>query len=120
MQMYKSLPAAFLFQMVVGALCLGAISAWGPAWIGVLALLGLRPVVLKRVTLGEDKNVWAFYYRITKMSVVSLSVTIILIYAAFGLFSHSSPIKGIWMLMLIPYFVFIHGLFGLIYSLRKD
>jgi len=41
--MYKSLPAAFLFQSVVGALSIISISLSGPVWIATLAVLGLRP-----------------------------------------------------------------------------
>ena len=77
----------------------------------------LRPLLFERIPIPDEKIIWQFYHKIMKISIVATAITIILIYAVFDLFSHSSPIKGLWMLILVPYFVFIHGLIGLAYSL---
>jgi hypothetical protein len=117
--MYKSLPAAFLFQSVVGALCVVSISLSGPAWFATMAVLGLRPLILKKRSTPPDKSDWKLYYNITKISIVATAVTIIFIYIIFGLFSHSSPIRELWLLIIVPYFVFIHGIIGLMFTLRQ-
>ncbi len=118
--MYKSLPAAFLFQSVVGALSIISISLSGPVWIAILAILGLRPFILKMVPIPQDSDSWKFYYRIMKASIVATAVTIIFVYIVFYLFSHSSPTRGLLLLMIPPYFIFIHGVIGLMYSLQRS
>lgn len=117
---YKSLPAAFLFQAVVGALCVVSISLSGPAWFATLAILGLRPFILKKIPIKENEINWEFYYNIAKISLVATALTIIFIYIVFDLFSHSSPIRGLWLLIIPPYFIFIHGVIGLMYSLQRS
>lgn len=77
---YKSLPAAFLFQTLVGALCIFSISLFGPAWFATIAILGLRPFILKRVPIFEDSDLWKFYYKIGKISMVATALTIIFVY----------------------------------------
>jgi hypothetical protein len=115
---YKSIPSALLYQTIVGALCVVFIALWGPACIAMLAFLALRPLILKKVPVEDDRNMWKFFYKITIRSVVSLSITIIFAYGIFELFSHPSPIEGLWFLMIPPYFVFLQGLLGLIYLIR--
>lgn len=117
---YKSLPAAFLFQAVVGALCVVSISLSGPAWFAMLAILGLRPLILKKIPISDDDNILGFNYKIIKISLIVTALTIIFIYIVFDLFSHSSPIRGLWLLMIPPYFVLLHGVVGLIYSLFRS
>ena len=114
---YKSLPAAFLFQMIVGLLCVYSMLVFGPAWLATLAILGLRPFLFEQIQRPDDKYIWQFYHKITKVSIVATAVTIIVIYLVFDLFSHSSPIRGLWLLTLLPYFIFVHGAIGFIYSL---
>jgi hypothetical protein len=118
--MYKSRPTAFLFQSVVGALCIVSMSLSGPAWFATLAILGLRPFILKRVPIPQNNNIWEFYYNITKTTVVVTALTIIFIYIVFDLFSHSSPIRGNWLLIIVPYWIFIHGVIGLMFSLQRS
>jgi hypothetical protein len=91
---YKSLPAVFLFQSLVGALCIVSFSLSGPAWFATLEILGLRPFILKKVPLKENENLWVFYYKILKISLVATALTIILIYIVFELFSYYRPIRG--------------------------
>ena len=117
--MYKSLPVAFMFQALVGALCLVSMALFGPAWFATIAVLGLRPLILKKADTPPDKSVWELYYKIYKTSVVSTAVTIIFIYVIFDLFSHMSPIRGLWLLMIPPYWIFIHGIIGLMYSVHR-
>ncbi len=117
--MYKSLPAAFLFQALVGALCIVSVSLSGPAWFVPIAILGLRPFILKRVPITENNNMWEFYYTIGKISLVATALTIIVVYIVFYLLSHSSPTRGLLFLMIPPYFIFINGIIGLMYSLQR-
>lgn len=117
---YKSLPAAFLFQTLVGALCIFSISLFGPAWFATIAILGLRPFILKRVPIFEDSDLWKFYYKIGKISMVATALTIIFVYTVLHLFSHSSPTGGLLLLMIALYFIFIHGVIGLVYSLQQS
>lgn len=119
MRIYKFLPLAFLYQATVGALCIASISISGPVWIATLALLGLRPLLLKQDEVTSYSSIWQFYYKIGKISFVVVAITIILIYARYELFSHSSPVTGLWLLFIPPYFIFIHGIIGLIYTINK-
>lgn len=118
--MYKSPAASFLFQMLVGALCVVSISLSGPAWIATLAIIGFRPFILKRKPIPADNEIWQLYYKIGKFSISATALTIIFVYVVFDLFSHSSPIKGLWLLMIPPYFVFIQGVIGLIFTMKKS
>jgi len=115
--MYKSLPAAFLFQMIVGFLCVYSMWIFGPAWLATLAILGLRPFIFESTPITDEKLIVQFYLKIHKISIVITAVTIIIIYIIFDLFSHLSPIRGLWMLILLPYFIFVHGAIGFVYSL---
>lgn len=117
--MYKSLPAAFLFQAFVGGMCVLSIWLSGPAWIASLAILGLRPLILKKSDSLPDAKVWQLYYQIGKISVVVVSVTIILVYIIYELLSHSSAVRGFWLLAILPYFIFVHGVIGCLYSIQK-
>lgn len=117
---YKSLPGAFLFQTLVGALCIVSISLFGPKWIATLAVLSLRPLLLERIRSLPDQKRWQFYYRIMKISLVCTALTIIFVYISFEVFPHAVPIKQLWLLMVLPYFIFIHGLIGLMLSVKND
>ena len=118
--MYKSLPAAFFFQVLVGALCIVSISLSGPVGITTIAILGLRPFILKKTSRPADKSIWELYYKIGKISIVCTALTILFVYMVFDLFSHSSTIRGHWLLIIPPYFIFIHGVIGLTYSLQRS
>jgi len=120
MRIYKSPPLAFLYQATVGALCIASIALSGPAWIATLAILGLRPLLLKQTELPADSSTWQLYYKIGKISFVVVALTIIFVYARFELFSHSSPIRGLWLLFIPPYFIFIHGIMGFIHTINKN
>ena len=119
MKIYKSLPLAFLYQSTIGALCIVSISLSGPAWIATLAILGLRPLLLKQSEGTDDNKIWQLYYKIGKISFVVIAVTIILFYARFELFAHSSPITVLWLLFIPPYFIFVHGITGFIFTVKK-
>lgn len=119
MKIYKSLALAFFYQAIVGAMCIASIALSGLAWIGTLAILGLRPFLLKQTEVTAGNNIWHLYYKIGKISFVVVAITIILVYARYELFSHSSPVTGLWLLLIPPYFVFVHGIIGLIYTINK-
>ena len=117
---YKSLPAVFLYQTIVGALCIVNVSLFGPAGIATLAILGLRPLLLEKKKGLPDQSRWQFYYKIMKISVVCTAITIIFVYLILELFSQSIPVRRLWLLMVPPYFVFIHGFIGLVFSLKSE
>ena len=117
--MYKSLPSAFLFQALVGVLCVVSISLSGPAWFVTLAILGLRPFLLKKTAIPPGNDIWQLYYIIGKVSIVATAITIIFMYGVFYLFLHSSPIQEFWLLLIPPYFIFIHGIVGLMHTVKK-
>ena len=116
---YKSLPAAFLFQTIAGVLSIISVALLGSKGIAALAILALRPFLLEKTGVFPDQERWHFYYKIMEISVVCTALTIIFVYIFLEVFSHSVPFGRLWLLMVLPYFIFIHGLIGLILSTKN-
>ena len=120
LRVYSNLQNAFIFQLIVGLLCLLGILLGGGRMIAILALLGFRPFILSQRTFQDPAPYWRFYYSIGKISFVFTTVTLIILYVFIQLPGNLVIALGkdpqIWVLAVLPYFLVVHGMVGLIYA----
>lgn len=120
LKIYSNLRDAFIFQLIVGLFCLLGILQGGGRMIAILALLGFRPFILSQRTVQDPAPYWRFYYCIGKISFVFTAVTLIILYVFIQLLGNLWIALGIdpriWVLAVLPYFLVVHGMVGLIYA----
>jgi hypothetical protein len=119
MRIYKSYPQAFLFQIAVASLTLISISLWGIKGFLVIALFGLRPLILEKVERDVDKTFWMKHYNVGKISIALTFVTLLIIYFILDLFGGTKNYYDYLLKLFIPYFLLIHGVIGsLVYKYK--
>ena len=114
--MYKNLYHAFLYEFIVGLICVVSISLFGGKAIIILALLGLRPFILERDNLEPDKIIYHFYYNVLKVVTTITFSSIIILFILSEFFSIENLNIKILFILVPPYFVCIHGLTGFTYN----
>lgn len=112
---YKNLNLAFLIEIIVGFGTIISIGILG--WKGMLALIliAIRPFILEREPIKDDRVHWRFIYRVNYHTIIVTSLFII----AYYLVTFFHPTMYITedhrlLLQLIPFFVLTHGVVGLV------
>ena len=123
MKKYKNLQLAFLIEILVGFGTILSISLMGRKGLAALAILALRPIVLEKVIIKDEKIFFRFFYK-TLMSSLSITfimiVLLILIMQFIPEWSVKLPPTEILLIIIIPFFLLTHGVIGLIDSSTFD
>lgn len=116
---YKNLNIAFLIEIFVGFGCIITISLIGYKGLAALAILALRPLILEREKIDDEKLYLRFSYK-----VLSNSLLIIFLMIVFEIIiiqfipvwrTKLPPIEDLF-IILIPFFLLTHGIVGFINS----
>jgi hypothetical protein len=117
LRVYSNPQNAFIFQLIVGFLCFLGILLYGMGMIAILALLGFRPLILSQRTVLDPAPYRQFFYRIGKISFVFTAITLVILYVFLQLFGNLVIVLGKYrVLAVLPYFIFVHGMVGLIFK----
>lgn len=112
---YKNLNLAFLIEIIVGFGSIISIGILGWKGIAALILIAIRPFILEREQIKDDKAHWRFIYRVNYHTIIVTSLFII----AYYLVTFFHPTMYITedhrlLLQLIPFFLLTHGVVGLV------
>ena len=116
---YKNLRLVFLYQAIIGFATIISISTMGGKGIIAICLLALRPFFFERSDAEPEKEIRQLYLDLFKYSIWLTALTIIFIYFSSILLFNSYIKSNIWLLMTIPYFVFISGVIGLLLEFKR-
>lgn len=116
---YKNLNFAFLIEILIGLGTILTISLIGYKGLVPIALLALRPLVLEREEVKNEKEYWQFSYKIMVNSVLLISLLIIILFVIGNFFPQLSlklPPHKILFIEVIPFFILTHGVVGIVNS----
>lgn len=112
---YKNLNLAFLIEIIVGFGCILSIALLGYKGLMSLVLIGLRPFLLEKEKILDEKSYWHLNYRITFHSLIVTSIFIMTVYFISYLNQQVYMIKDRFtLLQLIPFFLLTHGVTGIV------
>jgi hypothetical protein len=114
---YKNLNLAFLIEIFIGFGCVLSISFLGAKGIASLALIAIRPFVLEREKINDEKLYWQFSYKIMLNSVIIIFLMIISIFVIIQfipLWQSKLPSFEVLLLVIVPFFVLTHGVMGIL------
>jgi hypothetical protein len=87
----------------------------GISGLVLLALFGLRPIILKIENKDVDETFSFKHYNTIKLSMVLTAATIIIIYGISDFYFHTKIESDFLLKMILPYSMLIHGCVGTIY-----
>lgn len=101
--------------MLIGFGTILSISLIGYKGLAALAILALRPFVLEREKIEDEKSYLQFLYKILSNSLIIIFLMIISIIVIIQFFPHLKtklPTMDILLIILIPFFLLTHGVIG--------
>jgi len=114
---YKNLNIAFLIEILIGFGTILSISLIGYKGLSALAILALRPFILEREKIDDEKSYLQFSYKILSNSlfIIFLMIISVLIIIQFipDWNSKLPPTENI-LILVIPFFLLTHGVIGFI------
>ncbi|MCS7053115.1 MAG: hypothetical protein NZM09_05215 [Ignavibacterium sp.] len=119
---YKNLNISFLYEVIIGFGCIISISQLGFSGIFALSLIALKPILLEREPISDEKNYWRFSYRVLLSSVIIILIFITTILALINFipyFSKNLPPLDQILYLLIPFFIMTRGVIGFIYNQKS-
>lgn len=120
---YKNLNLAFLVQILIGFGCILSISLLGAKGLASLALLAIRPFVLEKEIIKDEKRYWQFSYKIMLNSVIIIFLmilSILIIIQFIPAWKTKLPSFEILIIELIPFFILTHGVIGILNTSSLD
>ena len=120
---YKNLNLAFLVQILIGFGCILSISLLGAKGLASLALLAIRPLVLEKEKIKDEKRYWQFSYKIMLNSVIIIFLmilSILIIIQFIPVWKTKVPSFEILIIELIPFFILTHGVIGILNTSSLD
>ena len=114
---YKNLRMAFLIELIIGLASAIVTIIFGSQGIVVLAFFAVRPFVLKRENIDQNDDYWYRSFRLGRNALVITAVIIIMLYLfAEFIFQDNflAENKTIILLLLLPVYLIIHSIYGLI------
>jgi len=120
---YKNLNLAFLVQILIGFGCILSISLLGAKGLASLALLAIRPFVLEKEKIKDEKRYWQFSYKIMLNSVIIIFLmilSILIIIQFIPAWKTKLPSFEILIIELIPFFILTHGVIGILNTSSLD
>ena len=76
---YSNLRLSFIYQIIVGILCILAMLFNGEKMIVLVALMAPRPYILDKKTVRDMTPYRRFYYQVNKISLIITVITLIII-----------------------------------------
>lgn len=119
---YKNLNISFLYEVIIGFGCIISISQLGFSGIFALSLIALKPILLEREPISDEKNYWRFSYRVLLSSVIIILIfitTILVLINFIPYFSKKLPPLDQILYLLIPFFIMTRGVIGFIYNQKN-
>jgi hypothetical protein len=116
---YKNLNLAFLIEILVGFGTILSISLLGYKGLTALVLIALRPFLLEREQIKNDKLYWQFTYKILSgslMIIFLMIISIFIILQFIPVWRSKLPTTEILLIVIIPFFLLTHGVIGFINS----
>lgn len=101
--------------MLIGFGTIISISLIGYKGLATLAILALRPFVLEREKIEDEKSYLQFLYKILSNSLIIIFLMIISIIVIIQFLPHLKaklPTMDILLIILIPFFLLTHGVIG--------
>lgn len=112
---YKNLNLAFLIEIIVGFGCIISIGMLGSKGLISLVMIALRPFILEKEKIENEKNYLQFIYKVNYHSIVITSLFIIIFYfTTLTLTSSHLMNDHLLLLQIIPFFLLTHGVVGII------
>jgi hypothetical protein len=117
---YKNLFFSFSLEFLIGLIITLLIIFTGPKSIILLAILAIRPFILERESVTSQDEIWFYSYQLGKITLFILSFIIIAFYLIDELLFNENilVIYRDRTIVLLPLFLFLHGMVGL-FSLRN-
>ncbi|MDT3695703.1 MAG: hypothetical protein ROY99_04870 [Ignavibacterium sp.] len=116
---YKNLRLAFLMEIFVGFTTIISIALMGPKGITALALIALRPVLMKKEEIKNPEAYFKIFYKVLSNSLSIIFIMLILIIISIQFIpayqSKLPPVKDLFILIL-PFFLLTHGVIGFVSS----
>ncbi len=119
---YKNLFAAYLTEIIFGLIIILLIFLVDPDFVFLLALFTLRPFILERMEIDIEDKFWCASYEVGKRSIIATSITIIITFIIDELFYTGEKIfigSLVILALVIPVYLLIHGITGIIWCKRK-
>lgn len=120
---YKNLNIAFLIEIFVGFGTVLSISLLGTKGLAALAILALRPFVLQKESIEDEKSYIEFSYKILSNSLSILFImllSIIIILQFIPVWKAKLPPIEVMFVVLIPFFLLTHGVIGILNLSLKE
>jgi len=114
---YKNLQIAFLIEIFVGLGTILSISLMGPKGLAALSILALRPIVLAKENIINEKSYFQFFYKTLQSSLVIIFIMIIsltIIMQFIPLWNVKLPPAENLLVIILPFFLLTHGVISLI------
>ena len=116
---YSNLRMAFIYQLIVGIICVLAMLLNGEKIFILVALMAFRPFVLDRKTVQDLSPYWRFYNQINKISFVITAISLIIFLIFYHLLGNLAVFLGLnlrfWLMVLYPCFLIVQGTIALTY-----
>ena len=112
---YKNLNLAFLIEIIVGFGCIISIGMLGSKGLISLILIALRPFILEKERIENEKAYLQFIYKINFHSIIVTSIFIIIFYfTTYVIPTFDLMSDHLLLLQIIPFFLLTHGVVGIV------
>lgn len=115
---YKNITLTLFYQILIGLFTAILIFNFGKKGFLFLIFIALRPLIFEKQKIDQNDPHFYFFYKILLYSVIVTSLTIILFYIVNLLFINEGFLivnRFNFILMIIPIFILLHGIIGLLY-----
>jgi hypothetical protein len=119
---YKNLNLAFLYEIIVGFGCIMSVAIWGQNGLATLGLIAIRPIVLEKEQIKDEKSYFTLSYKVLSSSIVIVAMLIIAIFIIINFIPHlipKLPPRDKILFLLIPFFLMTHGVVGFMYNQKQ-
>lgn len=113
---------AFLYEVIVGFGCIMSVAIWGQNGLATLGLIAIRPIVLEKEQIKDEKAYFTLSYKILSSSIVIVAMLIIAIFIIINFIPHlipKLPPRDKILFLLLPFFLMTHGVVGFMYNQKK-
>lgn len=119
---YKNLNLAFLFEIIIGFGCIISIALWGQIGLVTIVLFSIRPLILEKEKIENEKTYFILSYKILSSSIIIVAMLIITIFIILNFIPHlvpKLPPNDKILILLLPVFLMTHGVVGFMYLNRN-